>query len=167
MAQTSRIAVRVESDLTSALDLVTAASELDSNTRIDLASGTGLGQADMQWSDRRTLAASATEDLDLAGSLTGPIGTTLTFARIKAVLIKAAAANTNDVQLTRPASNGAPLFLAAGDGLAVKPGGLFLWVAPNAAGVAVTEATGDLLTLTNSAGSTSVTYDVIVIGASA
>lgn len=167
MAQTSRIDVRVESELTSALDLVTAASPLVSSTRIDLESGTGLGAADMQWSDRRTLAASATEDLDLAGSLTGPLGTTLTFARVKAVLIKAASGNTNDVQVTRPASNGAPLFLAAGDGLAVKPGGLFLWVAPNAAGVAVTGATGDLLTLTNSAGSTSVTYDVVILGASA
>jgi hypothetical protein len=167
VAQTSRITARVESDLTSALDLVTATSELDSNTQINLESGTGLGAADMQWSDTRTLAASATEDLDLAGSLTGPLGTTLTFARIKAVLVKALAANTNDVNVTRPASNGAPLFLAASDGLAVKPGGLFLWVAPNAAGAAVTAATGDLLTLTNSSSGTPVTYSIIVIGASA
>lgn len=167
MAQTSRIAVRVESTLTSALDLVTAASDLDLNTRVDLADGSGAGQANMQWSDRRTLAASATEDLDLAGSLTGPVGGTLTFARVKAVLIKAAAANTNNVNVTRPAANGAPIFLAAGDGLPVKPGGLFLWVAPDATGVAVTAATGDLLTLTNSSAGTAVTYDIVVIGASA
>lgn len=167
MALDTNLLVKLDADLTSALDLVTASSPLSVAERIRLSSGTGLSAADMQWSDTRTLAASATEDLDLAGSLTGPLGTTLTFARIKLVLIMAADGNANDVQVTRPASNGAPLFLAAGDGLPVKPGGLFLWVAPNAAGVAVTAATGDLLTVTNSAGSTGVTYSIVVIGASA
>lgn len=167
MALNSRITLRTESTLSSALDLVTASVPLDYTARIDLASGTGAGAADMQWSDQRTLAASGTENLDLAGSLTGPFGNTLTFARIKAVIVKASSGNTNDVQVTRPASNGAPLFLAAGDGVALPPGGLFAWVAPNAAGAAVTAGTGDLITVTNSAGTTGVTYDVIVIGASA
>jgi hypothetical protein len=167
VALSTNLLVELDADLTSALDLVTVSSPIEISERIRLTSGTGAGAADMQWSDTRTLSASATEDLDLAGSLTGPLGTTLTFARIKAVLIMAADGNTNDVQVTRPASNGAPLFLAAGDGLAVKPGGLFLWVAPNAAGVAVTASTGDLLTLTNSAGSTGVTYSIVVLGASA
>ena len=167
MALTTELRVELDAALTSALDLVTASVPLEVSDRTRLTSGTGLGAADMQWSDTRTLSASATEDLDLAGSLSGPLGTTLTFARIKLVYVKALAANTNDVQVTRPASNGVPLFLAAGDGLAVKPGGCFLWMAPNAAGVAVTAATGDLLTLTNSAGSTSVTYSIVVLGASA
>jgi hypothetical protein len=167
VALTSRISLDIESTLSSALDLVTVSSPIDLAARIDLATGTGLGQADMQWSDRRTLAASASENLDLAGSLTGPLGTTLTFARIKAVYVKAASTNTNDVQVTRDGSAGVPLFLAASDGIAVKPGGLFLWVAPNAAGIAVTATTGDLLVVTNSAGSTEVVYDIVVIGASA
>jgi hypothetical protein len=88
-------------------------------------------------------------------------------ARIKAILVKAASGNTNNVNVSRPASNGVPLFLAASDGIAVLPGGAFLWVAPNAAGVAVTAGTGDLLTFTNSAGTASVTYDVVIVGASA
>lgn len=163
----TNLLVSLNATLTNALDLVTATSPLALANRTRLTSGTGLGAADMQWSDTRTLAASATEDLDLAGSLTGPLGTTLTFARIKLVYVTAALANTNDVNVTRPASNGVPLFLAAGDGLAVKPGGTFLWVAPNAAGVAVTASTGDLLTFTNSAGSTAVTYSIVVLGASA
>ena len=120
----------------------------------------------MKWSDQRTLTASATEDLDLAGVLTGPLGTTLTFVRIKALLVKAAAANTNDVQISRSAT-GIPLFAASGDLLPVKPGGLFLWVAPNAAGVVVTPATADTITVTNGGGGPSVTYDIVVLGASA
>jgi hypothetical protein len=119
-----------------------------------LTSGTGDHAADMMWSDTRTLSASATEDLDLAGSLSPHVGTgTLTFARVKLLYVAAASGNTNDVQVTSPASNGVPFFLAAGDGLAVKPDGKFIWCAPNAAGVAVTASTGDLITVTNSAGS--------------
>jgi DNA-binding beta-propeller fold protein YncE len=96
------------------------------------------------------------------------VGTgTLTFARIKLLYIGAASGNTNDVQITRPASNGVPLFLAAGDGIAVRPDGKFVWVAPGATGIAVTAGTGDLITLTNSGGTTGVTYDVVIIGASA
>lgn len=149
------------------MDLVTVIAQPDKNAAIELTSGTGSNQADLIFHDQRTLAASGTEDLDLAGSLTDAYGTTLTFARIKAIMVTAASGNTNNVQVTRPASNGVPLFLAAGDGIPVLPGGVFLWVAPNAAGVAVTAGTGDLLTFTNSAGTTSVTYDVVIIGASA
>lgn len=167
MALSTNLQIKLDANLTSALDLVTVSSPLSIADRTRLTSGTGLAAADMQWSDTRTLAASGTEDLDLAGSLTGPLGTTLTFARIKLIYVTALAANTNDVQITRPAANGVPLFLAASDGLAVKPGGGFLWHAPNAAGVAVTAATGDLLTITNSAGTTGVTYSIVVIGASA
>jgi hypothetical protein len=167
MAMTSRVDLRLTATLTNALDLVTVDSPLVYTSQTDLISGTGAGAADMQWSDTRTLAASGTEDLDLSGSLTGPFGTTLAFARIKGLLIKAAAANTNNVQLIRPSSTGVPLFLAAGDGISIKPGGLFLWVAPDATGIAVTNSTGDSITLTNSGGTTGVTYDIVVIGASA
>jgi hypothetical protein len=167
MALDTNLLIELDAELTSALDLVTAEVPLSVHDRTRLTSGTGLAAADMLWSDTRTLAASATEDLDLAGSLTGPLGTTLTFARIKFVYVTALAANTNNVNVTRPASNGAPIFLAAGDGLPVKPGGAFLWMAPDATGVAVTASTGDLLTLTNSSSGTSVTYSIVVIGASA
>ncbi|UUU21716.1 hypothetical protein [Streptomyces sp. DSM 40750] len=167
MTLSTNMRLNLQSTLSSALDLVTSRAPLVYESIIDLASGVGANQADKIFADTRTLAASATEDLDLAGVLSDPLGAALTFARIKAVLVKAAAGNTNSVQVTRPAANGVPLFIAAGDGLAVRPGGLFLWVAPDATGVAVTAGTGDLLTLTNSAGSTSVTYDVVIIGASA
>jgi hypothetical protein len=46
----------------------------------------------------------------------------------------------------------------------VKPGGMLVMTAPDATGLAVTAGTGDKLKLANSAGSTSVTYDVIILG---
>lgn len=167
MSLTSSIKLNVSANQSSALDLGTRSFPAALNLAIALASGTGANQADLLFSDTRTLTASATEDLDLAASLVDVFGTTMTFARIKAIIISAASGNANNVNVTRPASNGVPLFIAAGDGLAVRPAGLFAWVAPDATGVAVTAGTGDLLTLTNSAGSTSVTYSIVILGASA
>lgn len=134
-----------------------------------LADGTGAGQVDRAFVDRRTLAASATEDLDLSGTLAGAFGDVQAFVKVKALLVQAAVGNTNDVNVSRPASNGAPLFLAAGDGLAVKPGGILLLAvgAANTAGYPITAGTGDLVTLTNAGAGTSVTYDVAVLGTSA
>lgn len=150
----------------SVLDLVTATAPHTIAKRITMATGTGSGLADMAWSDTRTITASSSENLDLAGSLVGALGNTLTFVKLKALYIAASSANTNNVRLTRPASNGVPLFLAASDGLDILPGGVFLWVAPGA-GVTVTASTGDLLTVANSSSGTSVIYDVVIIGTSA
>lgn len=162
------VTAQVEAVYRNVLDLGTPTDSFLKKLRIELANGTGANSADLMFHDQRTLAASATENLDLAGSLTNPLtGATMTFVELRAVIITAASGNTNNVQLTRPASNGVPLFLAAGDGLNIQPGGMFMWAAPADGSVAVTASTGDLLTVTNSAGSTSVTYDVVIIGTSA
>jgi len=166
MALTSSIRAIVGATETGALDLGTKSFPVNVARAVSLATGTGNSQADTIFSDQRTLTASATENLDLAGTLIGAFGNTLTFARIKCLLVYAAAANVNDVQISRPASNGVPLFLAASDAIPVRPGGIFLWACSDATGIVVTPATGDLITITNSAGTTSVTYDVVIIGAS-
>lgn len=132
-------------------------------------SGTGAGQVDRVYTATNTLSASGTANLDLAGTLTDAFGATITFARIKSVQITAAAANTNNVQVTRPASNGTALFMAAGDGIELRPGAAFSWASgtADATGIPVTAGTGDLITLTNSAGTTTVSYTVVITGCSA
>jgi hypothetical protein len=167
MALATDLSLRLAANLTNPLDLSTPADALVKAITLALTSGTGSGQANMLWHDQRTLAASATENLDLSGSLTNAFGATQTFARIKLVMVTAASANTNNVNVIREGTNGVPLFLALGDGIPVRPGGVFLWACTDSTGVAVTNGTGDLLTFTNSAGSTTVTYDVVIIGASA
>jgi hypothetical protein len=166
VALATEIAVRLAATLTGTIDLGSKTVTAALPSSYVWTSGTGANQADLIFQDTRTLAASATENLDLAGVLTDGLGTTLTFAKIKAIIVTAASGNTNDVQVTRPASNGVPLFLAAGDGIPVKPGGCLAWVVPGT-GITVTASTGDLLTFTNSAGSTSVDYSVVIIGTSA
>ena len=167
MALTSKIALSVVANLTGTADLVTPSAPLTLQKTIRLASGTGAGQADLVFSDQRTIAASGNEDLDLAGVLSSALGSTLTFARVKALVVAAAAANANNVIITRPASNGVPIFAAASDAISVRPGGLFAWAASDATAVAVTAGTGDLINISNSGAGTSVTYDVVIIGASA
>ena len=131
---------------------------------ITLTNGTGSGQANQIFSDQRTLTASSTENLDLAGSLANPFGATITFATVKAIRVCAAAANTNNVVVGGAGTNtfNGP-FSDATDKVAVKPGGCFLAVAPGV-GWTVTASTGDILLVANSGSGTSVTYDVTIVG---
>lgn len=120
-------------------------------------------KANILFSDRRTLNASANEDIDLAGVLTDAFGATITAAEIVAIFVSAAAGNTNNVNITRPASTGfVGPFLAASDGVNVKPGEWQLFVSQS--GWAVGAGATDLLNIANSAGTSSVTYDIIIVG---
>lgn len=167
MALSATIKVSLNATVTKTADYESASSAIAQALSVSLTDGTASGQADRIFKDTVTLAASGTADLDLSGSLADIYGTTQAFARLKAIIVTADSGNTNNVNVTRPASNGVPLFLAASDGIAVRPGGGFAWIAPDATGIAVTAGTGDLITFTNSAGTTSVTYSVTLIGASA
>lgn len=168
MSLTSKVVTRVLASQTSPLDLASGSFPLSVNTTVDLSDGTGAGSADLLFSDRRTLAASTSESLDLAGSLTDAFGATITFARVKAIYIAAASGNTNNVLVGGAASNGFATWVGdATDVVVVRPGGALLLAAPDATAYAVTAATGDLLKIANSGSGTSVTYDVVIIGASA
>ncbi|MFE0036833.1 hypothetical protein [Streptomyces sp. NPDC059015] len=163
------LAVSAYGELSSALDLGTGRAPQSLSRSMSLASGTGAGKADRIFGDRRTLAASATEDLDLAGVLLDSFGAQITFARIKGILIAAAAGNTNNVVIGNATTNAWSTLLGATGTVTLRPGA-FLAVGTgvaDATGYAVTAGTGDLLKVANSAGSTSVTYDVVIIGASA
>lgn len=170
MALTSKVGVTLAATQTGTLDLGTTAANVVKRYVTELATGTGAGQADLLFSDTRTIAASGNDDLDLAGVLTGAFGATLTFARVKAIMVVASAANTNDVIVGGAGTNAIVSFFGATTHtLRVRPGGALLLSCgdADATGYAVVAATGDLLRISNSGAGTSVTYDVIVIGASA
>lgn len=157
----------ISANLSNPLDLVTGSAPLEYTKKMTWTNGTTVDKADLVFSDTITLNASSNADLDLAGSLSSVYGATLTFVELRAILIVAAAGNTNNVRVTRPASNGVPLFLAASDGIDVPPGGLFFWACPADGKVAVTAGTGDLINVANSSSGSSVTYDVVIVGVSA
>lgn len=167
MALASEIHAQIKARQTSAPDLGQASADLGAGVALKLASGFAAGQADRIWADERTLAASASEDIDLAGVLADVFGAGLSFAKVKAILVVAAGANPGDVIVGGAASNGfVGPFGAAAHTVAVKPGGAFL-AADATAGWAVTAGTGDLLKVANASGAGAATYKIIVLGTSA
>jgi hypothetical protein len=170
MPLTTRIRLSIQANYTAALDLATGSVPLDKTYETVLATGTGAGQADKIFHDTRTLSASATEDLDLAGVLTDAFGAALTFVKIKGLIVAAAAGNTNNVVVGGVSAGLSSILQPAATGLSVvRPGAFAAWVAGQAdsAGYAVTATTADLLHVANSGAGTPVSYDVIVIGTSA
>jgi hypothetical protein len=159
----ANLSVSLRAKQTGAADLGTPQILVDIAKEIDFTPGTAaVGQANVLFTDTRTLAASTGEDIDLAGALTDALGAGIAAAEVVAIYVAAAPGNTNDVQVTRPAANGVPLFLAAGDGFAIGPGDFSLRTYRN--GVAVAAGTGDLIHVANGGGGTPVTYDIAIIG---
>jgi hypothetical protein len=161
----AKVTVAVAFDFSTAVDVGNAIHTAARSPNWAFTDGTGANQAKAAFADVRTLAASANESLDLAGGLTDAFGNAITFTKVKALIIEAAAGNTNDVLVGGAASNGfISLFGDATDVVKVKPGGAFAITAPDANGLAVTAGTGDLLKIANSAGGSAVTYTITVIG---
>lgn len=161
------IGVRFDGTLTSTNDLGVPSFTLTPRAATNLQQGTAASQADLMFADTRTIAASGTDNLDLTGTaLNNVFGVALALVKVKAIYVKASAANTNNVVIgagTNPFSGPLGGTLPT---ITVPPGGEVLLTAP-VSGWTVTAATGDILKIVNSAGSTSVDYDIIIAGTSA
>lgn len=151
---------------TGANDIATPKQKVDVSKILSLVAGTAaVNEANLLFSDTRTIAASSNEDIDLAGSLSDAFGSTLTAAEILAIYIAAASGNTNNVVFGPAASNGfTGPFGDASDRLSVKPGEWQSLI--SGTGWAVTAGTGDLLNIANSSSGSGVTYDLVIIGRS-
>jgi hypothetical protein len=161
---TLRLALSIVGVQTNAADLATPEDELVLKYEQDFDNGTGADQAQIIFHDQRTLGSSLSESLDLAGGLTHPLGGTITFTAIKAIIVKGAAANTGNLRVGAGVSNAfqGP-FGASAIGNLVTPDGLLVHMDPSATGWAVTAGTGDLLRIENLVAASS-TYDIIIVG---
>lgn len=167
MALTSRITLDLTASQTGSNDFGGPEFKPRMRKVIDLASGTGANQADLLWVDERTVAASSSEDLDLAGVLTDAFGATITAAEVVAIFIFADADNTNNV-VVGDATSPVPLFGGTNPTFSVKPGGFFCVGGPNAAGLLTVGAgSTDDLKIANSSSGTGVTYQIAVLARSA
>lgn len=168
MPLTSKLRIAVTATQTNPLDLGTAAASITKDYAVALASGVGAGQADRIFHDTRTLIASATEDIDLAGVLVDALGGAMSLARVKGLIVAASALNTNNVVVGGAATNGFVSWVGGAlHTVTVRPGGVLALFSGqgDALGYPVTAATGDLLRIANSGATTPVIYDIIVIGA--
>ena len=124
--------------------------------------GTGAGQFNQLVAGVATISAGANSDLDLAGSLTNPQGTTVTFTGIKWMIF--AVDSPDGTKKVRVGNEGTNPFngpLSSGGTLDILQGQDF--VNPGAAGWTVTAGTGDKLRL-NNPGASSITVYYIIAG---
>lgn len=164
MALDTKLAVKLDSVQTSALDLTSRTAPLSYSYRKALTNGTGANQASIVWSDHRQIAASSNDDIDLAGVLTDPFGATITFARIKTILVKAADTNVNNVVVGGASSTFTTWVTGTSPAVLVRPGGCLLLSASDATSYAVTATSADLLRISNSGAGSTVDYDIVLIG---
>lgn len=165
MAATAIVRASIEGVLDTTIDIGRVAHEFTFGPVYPMSDGTGADQVRQVFTDTRTINASSNDDLDLAGSLVNAVGATITFTKLRAILVRAAAGNTNNVVVGGAASNGCvTMFGASTDKIVVRPGGMVLLVANDATGYAVTAGTGDILRIANSGAGTSVAYDIVLLG---
>jgi hypothetical protein len=161
---TATLSLQVAAKLIGAADLGNPIAPVTLEKVVRIASGTdALGKADVLWADTRTIAASSSENLDLAGVLAGLLGGTVTAAEITAIVVVAEAANINDVVLFGAATNAfnGPL-TGTTPKLVVGPDDVAFIT--NKKGWTVTPATGDILLVGNSGSGSAVTYSIILFG---
>ncbi|OGR95739.1 MAG: hypothetical protein A2V88_15975 [Elusimicrobia bacterium RBG_16_66_12] len=132
----------------------------NSGHTVTLTNGSGLNQANKVF----VATAAATTSYDLDSTLTGPLGS-VSFTRIVGIRVVAASANSaaisvgGDWILTKYLTPGGDTL--ANTTIPVSINGSWEFVAPTAAGIAVTATTGDVVTITV-AGTDS--FTVMVVG---
>lgn len=166
MTLKTTLAVSVNALQTNPATLGTPYSPLEKTWSVRLTNGALAGQADELYYATRTLAASATEDLDFAGALEDALGTSFVLARVKGLIVAAASANTNNVVVGAAAGSPWSTLLGTTGTITVRPGAVMAAFAgqADATGYAVTATTADLLKVANSGAGSSVTYDVVIVG---
>jgi hypothetical protein len=154
------VRIQVTGGFDSALDLTNVQAPLSYTNATAFTNGVGLSQADMLFTDTRSIATA--EDLDVsAGALTTAFGAVYTIAELKTLIVCAATANTGNVILGGDAAS--VLFLSvATTTVTLKPGACFVYTDPSAAGTVVTNSTADMIQVAPSAGTQ--VYSIIIMG---
>lgn len=151
------------------LDLATVEDDAKLDYDRSFADGTGTDQADKIWHDSRTLAAGASDDLDLNTLTNSIFGSTVTinFAKIKAILIVNVATTTGeDLTVGGAASQEWTAWVGAGGDKVRVPADSCLLISNRKSGWAVTNGASDTLRITNT-GAGPITYRIAILGTSA
>ena len=162
MALSGRIALSIESTLTSPLDLSTPMDPLRWALNQVFTDGAGANQANIHWHDTRQLLASATDDIDLAGALSSAFGAVLTFARVKAIMVRNKGTTAAAITVGPSPTNGVANFLGSSDRL--PAGAMMAMTLFDATGWPITAGSADRIRVTNTSGLLTQEYEIVVIG---
>jgi hypothetical protein len=158
------VRVAVSAIATKLGDLSTANENLTYSAVDTLAFGSTTTLVDQIFTDTRTIAASTTDILDLVGGLTNKFGTTINFAKIKAVILHNRSTDAGCI-LTVGNSTAVLWRGAAAHTETLAKGAKSVHV--DLTGWAVVGGASDLLDIVNASATAVATYDIIVIGTSA
>lgn len=158
MPLSTRLGLSIKTILTGQpTELVSAAAPVNIREIFEWSDGSGANQSSNVFADTRTLAAEASEDIHLTGVLTNGLGQAINLTHVRGLYVKAHATNVNDVLVGDWETNVKLL-----DHVPVRPGGIFLLVAPDVVAYDIT--TNDSLHIANGGAGTPVTYDIVVVG---
>lgn len=157
---TGRTTIQLANTYTKDGDLGDAVQSVPINSSTAWTDGTGTNQAQQIFEDENTLANGGAIDYDLT-ALASPQGT-ITLTSIKELYLEVTTATSGYSLEVGGDANSVPIFKAVNDVAIVTAGGKYYAQWP-INGIAVTNATGDILQISNpSAGN--VTYKLILKG---
>ena len=172
MSATTKLIAQLRATMTRTVESVEVRGELDHKVELALSNGIGASKANLVVEKSGTIAASASTNIDLAGSLTDIFGMTVTLAKIKGLIVE----NTSD-DLSTPTDAilhvgaGATPFLgpivAATDKVEVEAGGFVAFGTKSEDGWPVAAGASDILMITNIDGVDQAQYRVTVVGEAA
>lgn len=170
MALTGNIKAIINLTLTKAFDVDDGHSAQDAlqiNRNLTITDGAGLAAANLLFHDKRTIAAAANDDIDLAGSLADAFGDTITSARVKLIYVRNRSSTVSLNVGGSPANPFISWLIATGDGVVIRPTGWLMLNAFDATGYTLTGGASDVLRIThNNEASASADYDIVIAAAS-
>jgi hypothetical protein len=132
--------------------------------------GTGAGKAQKLFVDQVTIAGASTQSYDLSGSLTDPLGATVTFSNVKGIYVQHTTSTATGLlqvygNFTQASPGTTQPLVGSSAKINVKPMGCLLLTTGTtiAAGYTVTNSSADVITLDNQ-DAASVVVKVAVFG---
>lgn len=174
---------------TNPLDLTTPVDALSKTIANAFTSGTGANKANLVWSDRRSLAAAASETIDLfdlaidgGAAQLDALGLAFANLALKALCIQIVDSSGNAIatpvagEIMKIGGEGSAaawqsMFHVSGTlsdtaGMTIAPAGTLLVIAPSALGQPVADTSNHLLKITNS-GAAIMYYNIWILGTTA
>jgi len=161
MSLSTLLSINVNATLTKDIDLCSTSQRVQHqlSRSINMGDGTGANKANLCHADSHQIAASGSKTYDLNALVDG-FGDAINMARTKLVGIINKSA---DASITI----GGDFFGTEIADLPIGPGGFLMLGTPDATGRAVTDTSGDEITITNTDGVNAADIEIIVIGADA
>jgi len=128
--------------------------------------GTSASQVDVTYFATVTLAASGVTNLDLQ-AFTGADGASKSLAEVRAFIIRARSANNSKLTLSPNSTNGWTGLLQDASDILDLPVGANIWIVCGTDGAIPVTASNKVLDITNTDGSNTATYDLMIAGTSA